>query len=72
MTATPSKSQDSTASSGGFSVRRVLQSSDLQELLSLIIMLALIVGVMASLSDVFLTPRNFNNLLLFSSTIGII
>ncbi len=72
MAANPSKSQDSPPMAGGFNMRRLLQSGDLQELLGLIIMLALIVGVMASLSDVFLTPRNFNNLLLSSSTIGII
>ncbi|NDJ61932.1 MAG: ABC transporter permease [Chloroflexi bacterium] len=52
---------------GGF--RR---SGDLQELLGLLIMLALIVLVMTSLSAVFLTGRNLNNLLLASTTIGII
>ncbi|MFZ4814102.1 MAG: ABC transporter permease [Phototrophicaceae bacterium] len=35
-------------------------------------MLVIIIGIMASLSNVFLTARNFNNLLLSSSTIGII
>jgi ribose/xylose/arabinose/galactoside ABC-type transport system permease subunit len=57
---------------GGFSIGAFFRSGDMQELLGLIIMLALIMVVMASLSDVFLTARNFNNLLLSSATIGII
>jgi len=52
--------------------RNFFQSQLVQELLGLIIMLGLIVFVMSQLSDVFLTPRNFNNLLLSSATIGII
>lgn len=51
---------------------KIFRSSALQEVLSLIIMLVLIIAVMSQLSDVFLTTRNFSNLLLFSSTIGII
>lgn len=51
---------------------RLFRSSLAQELLGLIIMLAIIMLVMSQLSDVFFTPRNFNNLLLSSATIGII
>jgi ribose/xylose/arabinose/galactoside ABC-type transport system permease subunit len=50
----------------------VMKSQLMQEVLGLIIMLALILFVMNLSSDVFLTPRNFNNLLLSSATIGII
>ncbi len=52
--------------------RSVFQSQLVQEVLGLVIMLALIIIVMSQLSSVFLTPRNFNNLLISSATIGII
>jgi ribose transport system permease protein len=54
------------------SLSNFFQSALVQELLGLVIMLALIIFVMSQLSDVFLTERNFNNLLLSSATIGII
>jgi len=72
MVAKSSELKDKPAISDRFRIGRLLRSSDLQELFGLIIMLVLIVIVMSSLSDVFLTSRNFNNLLLSSSTIGII
>lgn len=53
-------------------MRKVLRSSALQEVLALIIMLALIVVIMASASHLFLTPRNLTNLLIDSTTVGII
>jgi ribose transport system permease protein len=74
MTANTSKpkARNNPSATSGSNLGGLLRSANLQELIGLIIMLALIVGAMSSLSDVFLTPRNFNNLLLFSSTIGII
>ena len=53
-------------------MRNILRSSALQEVLALIIMLALIVVIMASASHLFLTPRNLTNLLVDSTTVGII
>jgi ribose transport system permease protein len=52
--------------------RERLRSSGLQDVLALVIMLAVIVVVMALASDLFLTPRNLTNLLLDSTTVGMI
>jgi ribose/xylose/arabinose/galactoside ABC-type transport system permease subunit len=49
-----------------------VRTRGLQEIASLIIMLALIVVVMASSSPVFLTPRNLDNMLLDLTTVGIL
>ena len=52
--------------------RAWLRATGLQDVLALIIMLAIIVIGMSLASDLFLTPRNLRNLLIDSSTIGII
>jgi ribose transport system permease protein len=52
--------------------RERLHSSGLQDVLVLVIMLTVIVVVMALASDLFLTPRNLTNLLLDSTTVGMI
>ena len=54
------------------SMREWLRSSGLQDVLALVIMLVIIVVVMAVASDLFLTPRNLVNLLLDSTTVGMI
>ncbi len=51
---------------------KFLRQSGLAELLSLIFMLLVIIGYMSQQSDVFLTSRNFTNMMLETSTIGII
>ncbi|MCA9907726.1 MAG: ABC transporter permease, partial [Anaerolineae bacterium] len=53
-------------------LRRLLRASEVQEVLALVIMLALIVLVMASNSNLFLSPRNIINLLMDSTTVGMI
>ena len=52
--------------------REHLRSSGLQDVLSLVVMLAVIVVAMALASNLFLTPRNLTNLLLDSTTVGMI
>lgn len=52
--------------------RARLRSSGLQDVLALLIMLAIIVLVMSLSSSLFLTPRNLTNLLLDSTTVGMI
>jgi ribose transport system permease protein len=52
--------------------RAWLRASGLQDVLALLIMLALITVGMALASDLFLSPRNLRNLLIDSTTIGII
>jgi ribose transport system permease protein len=64
--------QTSAPSAPNPGIGRIFRSSLVQEVLGLVIMLAIIVAVMDKLSEVFLTERNFSNLLLASSTIGII
>ena len=49
-----------------------VKSSALQESVGLVVMLLIIVAVMTALSPYFLTSQNFENLLLASSTMGII
>lgn len=49
-----------------------MRSSGLQDVTVLIIMLVFIVLIMAVLSPLFLTPRNLTNLLIDSTTVGII
>ncbi|MBL8131432.1 MAG: ABC transporter permease, partial [Anaerolineae bacterium] len=61
-----------TAPSSEGRLRRALRQSGAQELAALVIMLALIVLVMASASNLFLTPRNITNMLMDSTTVGII
>jgi ribose transport system permease protein len=51
---------------------RLWGSSDLQEVLALLIMLGLIILVMSRGSHLFLTPRNITNLLMDTTTVGII
>lgn len=51
--------------------RRIFRSG-IQDMLALLIMLALIMVVMAQGSSLFLTPRNITNLLMDSVTVGII
>lgn len=53
-------------------LRGAVRSSGIQELIALMIMLALIVLVMANASPLFLTPRNITNMLMDSTTVGII
>ena len=57
-------------SRGGW--RSLLRASGLQDVAALIVMLALIVVVMALSSSLFLSPRNMTNLLIDSTTVGII
>lgn len=52
--------------------RSRLRASGIQDVAALLIMLALIVVVMALSSSLFLSPRNVTNLLIDSTTIGII
>lgn len=52
--------------------RRLWSSGAVQELLALALMLTLIVVVMGQSSPLFLTPRNITNLLMDSTTVGII
>jgi ribose transport system permease protein len=54
------------------SQNRLLQSPALQQGLGLFLVLVLIIGAMSFLSPFFLSPNNFLNLLLASSTIGIV
>ncbi|MCL4251009.1 MAG: ABC transporter permease [Anaerolineae bacterium] len=65
---------ESTAAAGSrpTGLRRFLRASEVQEVLALVIMLALIVLVMASNSNLFLSPRNIINLLMDSTTVGMI
>lgn len=49
-----------------------MRSSGLQDMLALLIILGLIGVIMASSSSLFLTPRNLTNLLIDSTTVGII
>ena len=65
-------SKISTPSSNRNIFQDMLHSPLIQEVLGLMIMLAIIIFVMVQLSAVFLTTRNFNTLLLARSTIGII
>lgn len=52
--------------------RERLRSSGLQDVLALVIMLAVITVIMALASNLFLTPRNLTNLLIDSTTVGMI
>ncbi|MDL5055304.1 ABC transporter permease [Geitlerinema calcuttense] len=52
--------------------RSRLRSSGVQELIALVIMLALIILVMSRGTSLFLTPRNITNLLLDTTTVSII
>jgi len=52
--------------------RRLLRSTQVQELLALVIMLVLIILVMSQGSALFLTPRNITNLLMDTTTVSII
>jgi ribose transport system permease protein len=52
--------------------RRFLRAAEVQELIALVIMLALIVLVMSRGSALFLTPRNITNLLMDTTTVSII
>jgi ribose transport system permease protein len=49
-----------------------LRATGLQEILALLVMLAVIVVIMAQSSPLFLTPRNLSNLLMDVTTVGII
>lgn len=53
-------------------LRRLWTSSDVQEVLALLIMLGVIMFVMSQGSDRFLTSRNITNLLMDTTTVGII
>lgn len=64
--------QPSTGVQSGGWAGRIFRSSEVQEVLALVIMLALIVLVMAQGSSLFLTQRNITNLLMDSTTVGII
>lgn len=52
--------------------RPSLRLPQLQEVLALLVMLTLIVIVMSQASNLFLTPRNLTNLLMDTTTVGII
>jgi ribose/xylose/arabinose/galactoside ABC-type transport system permease subunit len=53
-------------------LKRFLRAGEVQDVLALAIMLSLIIVIMASSSNLFLTPRNITNLLMESTTVGII
>lgn len=53
-------------------LQRLLQTPALQQGIGLVLVFLLILGVMSFLSPFFLSPNNFLNLLLASSTIGIV
>lgn len=53
-------------------VSRIFRSNDVQEVIALLIMLVLILVVMSGLSDLYLTQRNITNMLMESTTVGII
>ncbi|NWG17489.1 MAG: ABC transporter permease [Chloroflexi bacterium] len=53
-------------------LERGLRSTDVQEVLALVIMLVLIMLLMSQASNLFLTPRNLTNLLMDTTTVGII
>ena len=71
MVPTP-MTESSTAVQQGDGLRSRFRSSALAEGVALLVIYVLIVLVMSLLSDVFLSTRNFRNLLLASSTMGII
>ena len=53
-------------------LKAFLRARGVQEVAALSFMLGLIIVVIASASDLFLTPRNLTNLLIDSTTVGII
>lgn len=67
-----STAQISKTNQGGNPLMRLFKSNDVQEVIALVIMLALIVLVMSQLSDLYLSQRNITNMLMESTTVGII
>lgn len=67
-----SESRPATTVPARTSWQQRVKSSALQESVGLVVMLLIIVAVMTTLSPYFLTSQNFENLLLASSTMGVI